>query len=127
MTSMKLTRETKAPNRFGYPPMSSRSRRLFAGTALLISTAAIAAVMAPEPPVETSGNKSPSPGAPAWREDVLLGSLSEWRRLQQSDSLPFQDYAAFLIAHPGWPGEMAMRRAAERQIDPNSLDAKLVV
>jgi soluble lytic murein transglycosylase len=127
MTFMKLNRETKAPNRFGYPPMSSRSRRLFAGTALLISTAAIAAVMAPEPPIETSGNKSPAPGAPAWRDDVLLGTITEWRRLQQSDSLAFQDYATFLIAHPGWPGEMNMRRAAERRIDPNSFDARLVV
>ena len=123
---MKLVRETNAPNRFGHPALSSRSHRLFAVAALLISTAAIATVIAPDLP-ETSGNKSPAPGAPAWREDVLLGAINEWRRLQQSDSLPFQDYAAFLIAHPGWPGELAMRRAAERRIDPNSYDPKLVV
>ena len=123
---MKLIRETNAPNRFGYPALSSRSRRLFIALGLLASTAAIAAVVAPPLP-ETSGNKSPSPGAPAWREDVLQGAIAEWRRLQQSDSLRFQDYAAFLIAHPGWPGELAMRRAAERRIDPNNYDPTLVV
>ena len=124
---MKLNRETKAPNRFGYRPMSSRTRRLFAGVAFLLSTAAIAAVMTPEAPLEISGNIAPAPGAPAWREDVLLGVVNEWRRLQQSDVLPFQDYAAFLIAHPGWPGEMGMRRSAERRIDPVGFDSRLVV
>ena len=123
---MKPIRETNAPNRFGHPALSSRSRRLFIAIALLASTAAIAATMAPELP-GLSGNRSPAPGAPAWRADLLQGAIGEWRRLQQSDSLPFQDYAAFLIAHPGWPGEMAMRRAAERRIDPNSYDPALVV
>lgn len=123
---MKPVRETPAPNRFGHPPLSSRSLRLFAALALLASTAAIAATIAPELP-GVKPSQSPAPGAPAWREDVLQGVVTEWRRLQQSDSLPFQDYAAFLIAHPGWPGETAMRRAAERRIDPNSYDARLVV
>lgn len=123
---MKLVRETKAPNRFGYPFLSSRSRRLFTGLTVLASTAAIAATIAPEP-APAPAVQSPAPGAPAWRTDVLQGVISEWRRLQQSDSLPFQDYAAFLIAHPGWPGETAMRRAAERRIDPNASDRALIV
>ncbi|WP_340317642.1 lytic transglycosylase domain-containing protein [Rhizorhabdus argentea] len=123
---MKPVRETNAPNRFAGPALSSRSRRLFTAAALLVSTAALAATIAPELPL-SSGNRSPAPGAPAWRDDLLQGAIVEWRRLQQSDSLPFQDYAAFLIAHPGWPGETAMRRAAERQINPNSYDPALVV
>ncbi|WP_235538534.1 lytic transglycosylase domain-containing protein [Sphingomonas sp. Root710] len=93
---------------------------------MLVSTAAIAATVAPEIP-SPSALKSPVAAAPAWREDVLQGVIAEWRRLQQSDSLPFKDYAAFLIAHPGWPGESAMRRAAERRIDPNNYDPALVV
>ena len=32
--------------------------------------------------------------------------------------MPFADYAGFLLAYPGWPGEQAMRRVAERRIDP---------
>jgi soluble lytic murein transglycosylase len=95
--------------------------------AVLLSTAAFAATMAPELPAPSGMSRAPAPGAPAWREDVLQGVVDEWRRLQQSDSLPFQDYAAFLIAHPGWPGEQGMRRAAERRIDPNGFDTKLVV
>jgi len=123
---MKPVQETPAPHRFAHPALSSRSRRLFAALGLLASTAAIAATISPEMPAPRA-NPSPSPGAPAWREDVLQGVVTEWRRLQQSDSLPFQDYAAFLIAHPGWPGEAAMRRAAERRIDPNGFDTKLVI
>lgn len=65
--------------------------------------------------------------APAWRDDVLQGVIAEWRRLQQSDSLPFRDYAAFLMAHPGWPGESAMRRAAERRIDAGGFDAAYLI
>lgn len=123
---MKPVRETTAPNRFGHPTLSSRSRRLFAATALLASTAAFAVAIAPELPL-SGMSRSPAPGAPAWREDLLQQAIGEWRRLQQSDSLPFQDYAAFLIAHPGWPGESAMRRAGERRIDPNNYDPALVV
>lgn len=82
--------------------------------------------MAPELQPSTAG-RAPAPASPAWRDDLLLQAVSEWRRLQQSDSLPFEDYAAFLIAHPGWPGESNMRRAAERRIDPNKYDPRLVV
>ena len=83
--------------------------------------------MAPELPAPSGLGRSPAPGVPAWRDDVLQGAIAEWRRLQQTDSLPFRDYAAFLMAHPGWPGEQSMRRAAERRIDPANLDNALVV
>jgi soluble lytic murein transglycosylase len=52
--------------------------------------------------------------------DPLRAAISEWTRLRQSDSLPYSSYAGFLLAHPGWPGETALRRAAERQINPLS-------
>lgn len=39
--------------------------------------------------------------------------ISEWKRLQQSDRYPFTDYANFMLAHPGWPGETSRRAAAE--------------
>ncbi|MFP5454425.1 MAG: lytic transglycosylase domain-containing protein, partial [Alphaproteobacteria bacterium] len=123
---MTSVRETTAPHRFAPPPLSRRSRRLFLSVALLVSTAAIAATIVPQPapPPSTS---SPVQSAPAWRDDVLQGVIAEWRRLQQSDSLPFRDYAAFLMAHPGWPGESAMRRAAERRIDAGGFDAAYLI
>nr|WP_241527262.1 lytic transglycosylase domain-containing protein [Sphingomonas turrisvirgatae] len=43
----------------------------------------------------------------------LQYALSEWKRLQQSDRYPFTDYANFMLAHPGWPGETSRRAAAE--------------
>ena len=52
--------------------------------------------------------------------DAIANAVSEWKQLQQSDSYPFDRYAQFLLAHPGWPGETGRRRAAERMIDPAS-------
>lgn len=43
-------------------------------------------------------------------------ALNDWRQLRQSDNYPFATYARFLIANPGWPEEVRMRRAAERQL-----------
>lgn len=45
-------------------------------------------------------------------------ALNDWRRLRQSGSTSFADYARFLIANPGWPSEDSMRRSAERVMRP---------
>ncbi|UVO49170.1 lytic transglycosylase domain-containing protein [Sphingomonas sp. SUN019] len=45
----------------------------------------------------------------------MAQALAQWRALQQTDSLPFDSYAGFLMAHPGWPNQAANRRAAEKQ------------
>lgn len=50
---------------------------------------------------------------PYIQSDQLQGAWMEWQRLQQSDGLPFSDYANFLLVHPGWPGETSRRAAAE--------------
>lgn len=52
--------------------------------------------------------------------DPLAPVLIEWKRLQQSDNYPFADYANFLLAHPGWPGETSRRAAAETVLDSAS-------
>jgi soluble lytic murein transglycosylase len=54
------------------------------------------------------------------RSDNIAADIARWNSLRQTDSLPFSAYASFLASHRGWPGESAMRRAAERQIDPNT-------
>ncbi|MBO9711845.1 lytic transglycosylase domain-containing protein [Sphingomonas sp.] len=51
------------------------------------------------------------------QQDQLQGALTEWKRLQQSDNLPFSDYANFLLLHPGWPGEISRRAAAETGLE----------
>ena len=55
----------------------------------------------------------PAPGPMA--APTLASTLATWRALQQTDSLPFDTYATFLMAHPDWPNQAANRRAAERQ------------
>jgi soluble lytic murein transglycosylase len=61
------------------------------------------------------------------RSNPLGEALLAWHRLQQNDALPFNDYASFLVSHPGWPGEMRMRRLAENQIPANgSLPTSLI-
>jgi soluble lytic murein transglycosylase len=50
---------------------------------------------------------------PQYASDPLTRTIEEWKRLQQSDNYPFSQYANFLLAHPGWPGETGRRSAAE--------------
>ena len=94
---------------------------------LLISVAAAAATLSLQPQADTTA-ASGSPASSAMfsptssSNDPLWAAIDTWNRLRQSDRLAFDDYATFLIAHRGWPGEAAMRRAAERQIQPDRTD-----
>jgi len=47
---------------------------------------------------------------------ALAATISEWKSLRDSSTYPFDSYARFLLAHPGWPGEAAMRRSAENAL-----------
>ncbi|PTQ11597.1 lytic transglycosylase [Sphingomonas oleivorans] len=122
--------ERWAPDRDASTILSSAVRRGALPLMLVASVAAAAATLgddgqirgeiAPQtrpattpPPVIMSRSPLTPPTA-----DPLWSVISNWSRLRQSSSYPFQDYADFLIAHPGWPDEAALRRAAERQIDP---------
>ncbi|KRC82832.1 lytic transglycosylase domain-containing protein [Sphingomonas sp. Root241] len=68
-----------------------------------------------------------SPAPPAYAQsDPLSYALIEWKRLQQSDNWPFTDYANFMLAHPGWPGETSRRAAAETVLDSGSYAPALV-
>ncbi len=57
----------------------------------------------------------------------LQYNLDQWKRLQQSDRWPFTDYANFLLAHPGWPGETSRRAAAETTLGSGAEAPALVV
>jgi soluble lytic murein transglycosylase len=48
----------------------------------------------------------------SWNE--INSAVANWRRLRQSSGYSFADYARFVIANPGWPGETTMRRNAEK-------------
>ncbi|MFC3580662.1 lytic transglycosylase domain-containing protein [Sphingomonas hylomeconis] len=61
------------------------------------------------------------------QDAILASAVGQWNALRQTDSLPFDSYARFLLAHPGWPGEAAMRRTAERALsNGNGVPATVV-
>ncbi|MCP3736345.1 transglycosylase SLT domain-containing protein [Sphingomonas sp. RP10(2022)] len=82
-------------------------------------------IQAPNPPAASTpdqldryrtqmANMSPqAPQSPA--DGAIAAAIAQWKAIQQTDALPFDMYAGFLTAHPGWPGEAANRRAAEKQ------------
>jgi soluble lytic murein transglycosylase len=55
----------------------------------------------------------------------LSAAIAQWKSLQQSDNYPFESYATFLLAHPGWPGEAGLRRAAEKALDKSGWSPSL--
>jgi soluble lytic murein transglycosylase len=62
---------------------------------------------------------APAYPAPAARVSSDVDwSIADWRRLRQSSGYSFGDYARFLVANPGWPGETTMRRNAEKAMRP---------
>ena len=58
--------------------------------------------------------------------NAIATSIARWNSLRQSDNLPFTAYASFLLSHRGWPGETAMRRTAERQIEAGAAASEVV-
>jgi soluble lytic murein transglycosylase len=75
---------------------------------------ALAQISGASPGVPGAAQPQPVFQAPA-ADMALASAIAEWRAIGQTDALPFDSYARFLLAHPGWPGEAANRRAAERQ------------
>ena len=78
-------------------------------------------------PQFTSQYSQPQGYAPSAASDPFTYTLDEWRRLQQSDNLPFASYANFLLAHPGWPGETSRRAAAETAAGSGASEPALAV
>lgn len=73
-------------------------------------------------PAAVQGVATPAPSPPQLRPapayspvpPAIAADIARWNSLRQTDSLPFFSYASFLMSHPGWPGETAMRRTAEK-------------
>jgi soluble lytic murein transglycosylase len=99
-----------------------------------------AAPQAATPASQPSGQPAmvqPTPGQPEWEQirnrlgtspdAQASAAITEWRRLQQSDTLGASAYAYFITANPGWPGEDRMRKLAETTINPISYDPGQVV
>ncbi len=110
--------------------MSSMIKRTIALLALSTATIASAQSLTSEQRAWYANRLGVSGAPPIGsvpRADPLGEAILQWNRLQQSDSLPYNDYASFLVSHPGWPGETRMRRLAESQLDPNNYSPPSVV
>jgi len=78
-------------------------------------------------PTAGSAQLVPANPAPALAPVNDVGyALNDWRRLRQGGNWAFADYARFLIANPGWPGESSLRRSAERAMQVNENPATVV-
>lgn len=57
---------------------------------------------------------TPQAAIPAPSDASIASAIAQWTAVKQTDALPFDSYASFLMAHPGWPSEAANRHAAEK-------------
>ena len=91
--------------------MSSMRRFAIFIPLLLATTGSVTAQPAVQP-------YAPRPAyAPAPAADIDY-ALADWRRLRQSTGYSFADYARFVVANPGWPGEATLRKSAEKAMRP---------
>lgn len=89
---------------------------------IFLTTAAGAAMQAELVPVMSV----PTVSSYAASGSEIDYALSDWRRLRGSDGYAFSDYARFIMADPGWPGENAMRRTAEKAMRPGENAATVI-
>ncbi len=95
---------------------------------LLLSSVAIASVQQSQK-IESSAAPVASAAVQASSQAAVADinqSLGEWRRLRSGGNFSFAEYARFLNANPGWPGETSLRRNAERAMRPGE-NANLVL
>lgn len=88
--------------------MSSMRRAAF-----LLPVLAMAASSSAQAPLQPSYR----PATAAVGSDINW-AIADWRRLRQSSGYSFGEYARFLNANPGWPGETTLRRNAEKAMRP---------
>ncbi len=93
--------------------MSSMRSVGFISSILLSTVAAASVQQTNSTPAASAAATQASSQAPAY--DINY-ALADWRRLRQSSGYAFADYARFVNANPGWPGESGLRRSAEKQM-----------
>lgn len=58
----------------------------------------------------------PSGSGAYYGSGSAASAVAQWNSLRQSDNMPFSSYANFLRQNRDWPGELALRRAAEKRL-----------
>lgn len=69
-------------------------------------------------PASSAQYARPIPYSTSYTGQSVASALETWRALRQSSNYRFADYAAYLIANPGWPDEARMRGWAEKALQP---------
>lgn len=92
--------------------MSSVTRGFILPVILACTTFVATSACAQPAPSSSALITRPGAGQPG----SLMSGLFEWKSLQQSDNQPFSAYANFLTSYSGWPGELVLRKNAERVI-----------
>src|SRR3546814_9164307 len=95
--------------------MSSMVSRIAILAALVSSTSSTAATS--DAPQSNWEQVRQSINTPAPQSAQVTAAVMEWRRVNQRDGLSFNEYAAFLLANPGRPGEERMRKTAQGTIN----------
>jgi len=120
--------------RLGYRHLPMAGGLLIASVAVAQINGVRKEIVQPIPPGASAAQPEGSPDWEQVRSRLVQGSdpeiiavVDQWKGLQQSDRLGFGAYSAFIMAHPGWPGQDRMRRLAEDSINPQSYDASAVV
>ncbi|HEX8400716.1 MAG TPA: transglycosylase SLT domain-containing protein [Allosphingosinicella sp.] len=121
--------------------MSSMHQKALTLALLGASAVAVGATLAPDTQVRNDAQLGAPPPAlapvarpatsyapaPVTAPPEISSALARWHSLRQSDNLPFSSYASFLIRYRDWPAETAMRKTAERAINPDSSSPAEVV
>jgi soluble lytic murein transglycosylase len=123
--------------------MSSMHKKAIVPALLGVSAVAFGATIAPDAvlrtqpavPVSTTAPVLPPAAtprpvivpSPVPMSSEVSSALSRWNSLRQTDGLPFSSYASFLTRYRDWPGETALRKTAERAIDPDATSPGEVV
>ena len=102
----------------GCTPILSSIHRCAAFT-LLVIAAPVCAQEGPVPP-PVSAPAAPYSYTPFRASGTIGDVVSTWENLRSVRGIPFSQLSTFLIAHPGWPGEPALREAAEGAIKPEA-------
>jgi len=102
--------------------MSSMTRRFIVSALLIVGPVLLPAAA----PAQDLMAAPPTRSAVANNDSAIGAALADWTGVRQSDALPFSSYARFLVPHPGWPGEAAIRKSAERALRADAEEPQLV-
>jgi soluble lytic murein transglycosylase len=92
---------------------------------LMMATACNAQSAAPAAQAATSA--ATSMAAIPSRGDTVASAVSTWSTLRQSETMPFASYANFMLNNPGWPGEAALRKNAEKMLRADGESTNTVI